>query len=96
MEILKIIEQNEFYDERKSCNGGGYHQPLLTCTMGTHRLLIDDQSCGDFGCRYTVLYDGVTIYDRDDVDGQEIYIKPGFEAVLRYVAYKLGYCTRRK
>jgi len=96
MKQILVTEQNPFADIRKSNNGGGYSQPLAKFKMGSHILTIDDSSCGDFGRRYTVSYDDIVIYDRNDIDGCPIFEKSGYSAILRLVASKFGYCTRRK
>ena len=48
-EILEVEEQNRFYDSRKTCHGGGYHQPFITFTFNGKTGYISDTSCGDFG-----------------------------------------------
>lgn len=57
--IITLIdgeEQNDFYDYRKSCNGGGYHQPLYKYEFEynnkKYTLVHSNTSCGDFGIRY--------------------------------------------
>lgn len=94
MTIVKYEEQNSFADPRKANNGGGYHQPLIVCEMGTHTLVIDDTSCGDFGRRYTVRYDGIVIYERNDLRSNEIYEKKGYNALLCFISNQLGYCSQ--
>lgn len=55
-EILKVEEQNRFFDSRKSCNGGGYHQPLIDFKFNGIEGYISDSSCGDFGERIYIEY----------------------------------------
>jgi hypothetical protein len=55
-EILDVEEQNRFYDSRRTQNGGGYHQPLITFVFNGTTGYIDDSSCGDFGERIHIEY----------------------------------------
>lgn len=66
MKELKIIkkeikETNHFYDERRTSNGGGYSQPItsITFTYGDKEYFLEhyDESCGDFGRRWSVSLD---------------------------------------
>lgn len=64
--MINSEEQNDFYDPRKSNNGGGYHQPYYEYELETHdnkiiRLEVDDTSCGDFGKRINI-----RVYDEND------------------------------
>lgn len=71
--LLEEVEQNDFFDESKSCNGGGYHQPLKKYSFEYNNenyvLTYNSTSCGDFGSRYYVRItrtkDDKTIYDFD-------------------------------
>lgn len=48
-------QQNNFYDPRFACNGGGYDQPLIVVEFDDGAVFeIDDTSCGDFGSRIRV------------------------------------------
>lgn len=62
MEIKNVAveEMNEFFDENKTRNGGGYHQPHWQFLFANGQVLhIEDLSCGDFGSRiYVTLCDG--------------------------------------
>ena len=55
-EVLGVEEQNRFFDSRKSQNGGGYRQPLITFAFNGVAGYINDSSCGDFGKRIHVQY----------------------------------------
>jgi|LSQX01.3.fsa_nt_gb hypothetical protein len=55
---ISRAEQNSHYDQAKCNNGGGYSQPLITFEYNGKIGTINDTSCGDFGDRYTVEYDG--------------------------------------
>lgn len=59
LELVSEKEQNPFYDENRSNNGGGYHQPLLKyvgeIAYKPATVSINDTSCGEFGCRYGVI-----------------------------------------
>ena len=66
---LGYAETNEFADESRANNGGGYHQPLITFEYKGEKGTIHDTSCGDFGKWYEVIigekyfsYDGVSGY----------------------------------
>nr|DAW77591.1 MAG TPA: hypothetical protein [Caudoviricetes sp.] len=63
--LIEEREQNPFFDESKSSNGGGYHQPFEKYSFEyenkKYQLVYDSTSCGDFGSRYTI-----SIYDQDD------------------------------
>ena len=71
IKLLEEREQNDFFDEAKSCNGGGYHQPFKKYSFEyeneNFELVYDSTSCGDFGSRYCVTItrteDNKTIYD---------------------------------
>lgn len=52
--IIKEEELNSYYDERRTRNGGGYHQPQYTFEYGEWTGTFTDTSCGDFGTRYTL------------------------------------------
>lgn len=84
MKELKIIkkeikETNHFYDERRASNGGGYSQPItsINFTYGDKEYFLEhyDESCGDFGRRWSVSldikqeggYKNVFFYDCDFV-----------------------------
>jgi len=60
MQIKEIsrVSQNPFFDDGKSNNGGGCSQPLVEFEFNGIEGSIDDTSCGDFGARYSVSYDG--------------------------------------
>lgn len=54
---VKEIELNEFFDPRRSFDGGGYHQPEYTISFDDGgELLIQDTSCGAFGDRIYIEY----------------------------------------
>lgn len=81
--LLEEREQNDFFDESKSCNGGGYHQPFEKYSFEyedkKYELVYDSTSCGDFGSRYSVsIYDqdNKTIYDYnvDRIDNREDWL----------------------
>ena len=75
----EIKETNHFYDERRASNGGGYSQPItsITFTYGDKEYFLEhyDESCGDFGRRWSVSidveeggkYKNVFFYDCDFV-----------------------------
>ena len=63
--IVKSQEEtNEHYDPNRSHNGGGYSQPLIAGIIVWKKcrkpinFVIDDQSCGEFGSRYSVHFAG--------------------------------------
>ncbi|ELV2914280.1 hypothetical protein SGH21_002425 [Staphylococcus pseudintermedius] len=61
VKILKIEQSNPHFDEKKKNNGGGYDQPVVTFeykgVIGTYR----NSSCGDFGSRYHLEWNGKLI-----------------------------------
>lgn len=64
-------EQNPYYDEGKTWDGGGYHQPYIKA-VGTingkqFEIIHDDTSCGGFGTRYTttIMIDNKIVYFED-------------------------------
>lgn len=74
-----VEEQNPFHDPTLSNNGGGYCQPLDTIkgvvNNQTFELVIDNQSCGDFGKDITITLTinnkDVCIYILDTIYGVE-------------------------
>lgn len=91
IKLLEEREQNDFFEPSKSCNGGGYHQPLIKYSFEyeneTYTLTYNNTSCGDFGSRYYVRIsrakDNKTIYDFD-VDNvsrreDELYFSEEFD-----------------
>lgn len=58
IKILKVEETNAFFDEGKQNNGGGYSQPHIAFAYDGKIGHIYDSSCGDFGSRYDVCFDG--------------------------------------
>lgn len=95
--LLEEVEQNDFFDESKSCNWGGYHQPLKKYSFEYNNenyvLTYNSTSCGDFGSRYYVRItrtkDDKTIYDFD-VDNvnrnreDELYFSDEFDVSFFY------------
>lgn len=68
----KSIEQNEFYNSKKSDNGGGYSQPCKVTIFEyegeQYKFVYNSTSCGDFGSRFTK-----TLY-KDDVAIAELEV----------------------
>lgn len=56
--VLSKIETNSFADSSKANNGGGYSQPLYKFMYNGKTGYFSDDSCGDFGSRYSLEYDG--------------------------------------
>lgn len=56
--ILEQIETNPYYNPKKSSNGGGYSHPEITFEFNGIVGTFHDTSCGDFGTRFTVQWDG--------------------------------------
>lgn len=102
MKELKIIkkeikETNHFYDERRASNGGGYSQPITstTFTYGDNEYFLEhyDESCGDFGRRWSVSidvkeegeYKKVFFYDLDEVgtDFENIVINDEYIDIIK-------------
>lgn len=60
IKILKTEQQNPFYDGNEGFNDGSYNQPLYTFEYDGKIGIFSDESCGDFGGHFTVVYDGKT------------------------------------
>lgn len=107
MKELKIIkkeikETNYFYDERRASNGGGYSQPITrtTFTYGDKEYFLEhyDESCGDFGRRWSVSidvkeggeYKKVFFYDCDFVGDnfENMTIDPEFTNIYNEISEK--------
>ena len=58
IKVLNSVETNEFFNIEKSNNGGGYSQPKITFEYGGITGVYHDTSCGDFGTRFTVEWNG--------------------------------------
>lgn len=70
--ILSEEESNSFANPDMANNGGGYHQPHYTFEYCGKKGDFYNDSCGDFGSRYSVQYDGKraawgTMYDTEDI-----------------------------
>lgn len=64
--ILSVEQQNDFYDPARASNGGGYDQPLTKFSYKGIEGTLDDRSCGDFGQRFDVEWNGAS-YSYDSV-----------------------------
>lgn len=60
--ILDWEEQNSFADSRRANNGGGYSQPQITFMYDGIEGVFNDTSCGDFGTRKWLSWNGKTIH----------------------------------
>ncbi|EGQ3451666.1 hypothetical protein ACX812_001053 [Staphylococcus pseudintermedius] len=73
VKILKIEQSNPHFDEKKKNNGGGYDQPIVTFEkdgiVGTYR----NSSCGDFGSRYHLEWNGKADSWGSMLDESEIF-----------------------
>ena len=56
--IISTVETNSFADSSRANNGGGYSQPLITFEFDGIEGTFKDNSCGDFGKRYEIRYNG--------------------------------------
>lgn len=61
MKTLEVKQGNPFYDASRTNNGGGYDQPIITFEHNGIVGTFSDRSCGDFGTRYELEYDGISI-----------------------------------
>lgn len=68
--LLKHEQLNSFYDPDRAYDGGGYDQPGYTFEFKGIIGYFEDTSCGSFGSRYTLNWNGVHA-DYDSV-GNEI------------------------
>lgn len=72
LKVINEIETNSFVSTTKSNNGGGYHQPLYTFIYKGCEGVFHDTSCGDFGERYRVSWNGRS-FTLDEVSSQHHY-----------------------
>lgn len=70
--LIRETELNPYVDHEKSCNGGGYHQPLFEFEYNGIRGTFEDTSCGDFGGRYHLEWNGLHA-NRDQVGNEDNY-----------------------
>lgn len=56
--ILSVKQGNEFYEESRKHNGGGYDQPTVIFEIEGKQGVFKDTSCGEFGSRYFLEFDG--------------------------------------
>ena len=98
------IQGNEYYDPRKSNNGGGYDQPITkwdivnTDTNRVYSVTKEDTSCGDFGSRiwYQITADNKEIFDAYlgsmlDADQEYVNIANGHETECESIAALCGF-----
>lgn len=72
MVVAKNVKQgNPYYNPNLACNGGGYDQPRGDLYVGDLKIgEFSDDSCGDFGTRWTVELGGLRgHYDTIGGDG---------------------------
>jgi len=72
--IFEVIRKDELnnYDQRLCGNGGGYYQPKYTFMFNNIEGVFEDTSCGDFGGRYFMEWNGYrAAYDQ--IYGNEGY-----------------------
>lgn len=66
IKVLSTIESNPFYDINRSNNGGGYSHPEITFEYNGITGVYHDTSCGDFGERYKIEWNGKS-FELDEV-----------------------------
>lgn len=72
MIILNEKELNDFVNPDTANNGGGYHQPAVDFMFNGKKGYFEDTSCGDFGKRYFVEWDGFCM-NYDEVGNEHCY-----------------------
>ena len=92
-------ETNPYVDASKSRNGGGYHQPQIEILLSSkQRILINDESCGEFGRRIWVGMGGDcldTIASIDEVGGGEtVHLHSSLNWVADLIEEVTGYDIR--
>ena len=98
MKVLNEKQQNSFYNESQSRNGGGYNQPLIKFEFYGIEGVVNDTSCGDFGERFTVKWDGKT-YRLNQVDREKSEYSSFDECdrdFIEALVNKLGYLVLTK
>ena len=68
--MTNLTETNLFFDERKMADGGGYHQPLYEFVLGAKAGYLEDTSCGAFGQRIDLVFDGIKIACINTMNGE--------------------------
>jgi len=68
-EVISITQQNPCYDPERANNGGGYYQPLYKFVYNGIEGKFEDTSCGDFGGRYHLEWNGLHA-NRDQVGNE--------------------------
>ena len=56
--IISEVEMNDFANLSLANNGGGYHQPQFKFVYDGLEGVFSDSSCGDFGSRYSLDFNG--------------------------------------
>ena len=96
MKFINVCEEHAPYDVEKSHNGGSYYQPTWTAeTEDGKKLIIEDLSCGDFGSRIYVDYDGRRAAYGSMLDASECYSEftSSDMEVLEAIWDATGYCV---
>ncbi|EKI4464006.1 hypothetical protein PCV68_000984 [Staphylococcus pseudintermedius] len=76
VKILKIEETNENANPAKANNGGGYSHPRITFEYKGIQGVYHDTSCGDFGTRYSLEWNG-----KADAWGTMLDVSECFEGI---------------
>lgn len=74
MNEIKIIRQeqlNEFADETKANNGGGYDHVRVFFKVNGKRGMFEDTSCGEFGTRKFITFNGKAAFFGSMLDDEE-------------------------
>ena len=75
--VIKIEQTNPYYDPDKAYDGGGYDQPKYTFLFRGIQGTFTDSSCGAFGMRYDLNWNGL-MANYDDV-GRDIDVYSDFD-----------------
>lgn len=75
--ILGVKEQNAFVNPAKANNGGGYEQPEYAFEYKGVEGTYSDTSCGEFGTRYEVKWNGYSAYFGSMLSEREHYYWSG-------------------
>ena len=94
--IINTDQTNPHYEEKKAIDGGGYHQPLYEFVLGAKAGYLEDTSCGAFGQRIDLVFDGLKIACINTMNGEgqnwscKDYDNADYDVIFREFE-KIGY-----
>lgn len=93
--IISVYEQNAFVNGNKSCNGGGYSQPLIEFVFNGLDGTLSDESCGEFGTRYWFSWGelGATFstMNEDEIFSNLRSLNEEHQDLVKFLDEELGY-----